>query len=299
MNHKKNYAILAILLLISLSAVSAQTNAEISVSNTAIDLNQGLVMPFENSPVEMAVFNAVPAIDSFSPEARTIAISTGQKQDFGVAASDADNDSLAIKWFLDGEEVATGSNYLFTAQKSGNFEVKVLVSDGKESTGRRWNIDVAEKMAVVPKAAKIKMKIQKELETEIAAKPDKSVKVLVRLKNTEELDRLAGSIKAEGGKVKVLKIGRIIVADIPAKKLEKIALDDAVEGISLPQIAYPTLDSSVPQIAAPSVWAKGYSGSNVKIAIIDTGIDSSHPMLQGKIIMARDFTGNNNCQPQL
>ncbi len=295
MSNKKKYAFLAALLLISLSFANAQTNAEVSVSNTAFDLNQRLVMPLENSPVEMPVINSVPAIDSFSPEARTIAISTRQKQNFGVTVSDADNDGLMVKWYFDGKEVATGSNYLFGAEKRGTFEVKVEVSDGKASTARKWVLNVEEKKPLVSDAIKIKQKIGKELESEIAAKPDKNIRVLVKMADEESLNRFAASIESEGGKTEgKFMYGGLIVADIPAKKIGKIALDNAVEGIYLPKVVYPSLDTSVSQIAAPEVWAKGYRGGSARIAVIDTGIDSSHPMLQGKIVLARDFTDNNN-----
>jgi subtilisin family serine protease len=37
------------------------------------------------------------------------------------------------------------------------------------------------------------------------------------------------------------------------------------------------LNVSVPLIGAPSIWNLGYNGSGIKIAILDTGIDTSHP----------------------
>ncbi len=40
-----------------------------------------------------------------------------------------------------------------------------------------------------------------------------------------------------------------------------------------------SLSDSVPLIGAPTLWAQGYNGSGVKIAILDTGIDATHPDL--------------------
>ena len=39
------------------------------------------------------------------------------------------------------------------------------------------------------------------------------------------------------------------------------------------------LDQSVPQIGAPAAWQAGYTGKGVSVAVLDTGIDTSHPDL--------------------
>ena len=38
----------------------------------------------------------------------------------------------------------------------------------------------------------------------------------------------------------------------------------------------------MPQIGAPQAWAAGFDGTGVDVAVLDTGIDSTHPDLQGK-----------------
>jgi subtilisin family serine protease len=49
------------------------------------------------------------------------------------------------------------------------------------------------------------------------------------------------------------------------------------------------LDHSVPQIGAPAAWARGFTGAGVTVAVIDGGIDASHPDLAGKVVEARSF----------
>jgi hypothetical protein len=44
-----------------------------------------------------------------------------------------------------------------------------------------------------------------------------------------------------------------------------------------------TLKESVPQIGAPEAWAAGYDGHGVKVAVLDTGIDATHPDLVEQI----------------
>ncbi|MFJ8107075.1 S8 family peptidase [Streptomyces sp. NPDC096132] len=51
-----------------------------------------------------------------------------------------------------------------------------------------------------------------------------------------------------------------------------------------------SLDKSVPQIGAPKAWAAGYDGKGVKIAILDTGIDTTHPDLKGQVTAERNFS---------
>lgn len=48
-------------------------------------------------------------------------------------------------------------------------------------------------------------------------------------------------------------------------------------------------DVSNPQIGAPVAWAAGYDGTGVDVGVIDTGIDSSHPDLAGKVVSSRNF----------
>ena len=49
------------------------------------------------------------------------------------------------------------------------------------------------------------------------------------------------------------------------------------------------LDESTPQIGAPAAWDQGYDGADVTIAVVDTGIDESHPDVGSRVIAAEEF----------
>lgn len=56
------------------------------------------------------------------------------------------------------------------------------------------------------------------------------------------------------------------------------------------------LDRSVPQIHAPEAWGNGYTGKGVTVAVLDSGYDSDHPDLAGRVTVSSNFLGGDTAE---
>ncbi len=119
---------------------------------------------------------------------------------------------------------------------------------------------------------------------------EKSVDVLIKAGQSEDLAAIGVSVTGQGGALKgVYQIGNVISAKVPVRRLTALAQRSEVNGIWPNQKYQPLLKESVPQINVPVMWNLGVNGSGVKIAIIDTGIDAAHADFSGRIIAQNDF----------
>ncbi|GAA4620787.1 S8 family serine peptidase [Actinoallomurus vinaceus] len=103
-----------------------------------------------------------------------------------------------------------------------------------------------------------------------------------------------------GGAVKALAAGRTLhslgatAVHQPKSQgpaLARSALAGSVKHIWLDRKVHAlALDHNLTQIGAPAAWKAGATGKGVKVAILDTGVDATHPDLKGRIAEQKNFS---------
>ncbi|MCK6081712.1 S8 family serine peptidase [Microbacterium sp. EYE_5] len=107
----------------------------------------------------------------------------------------------------------------------------------------------------------------------------KSERTTVKKDLKKAQDAIRGKITAEGGKIRAQMQSAYngIQATVPAARLDDLSALPGV--VAVHPVVVHELDNSVsvPFLGVPAVWEDtGYTGENVKVAILDTGIDYTH-----------------------
>ncbi|MCH7746348.1 MAG: S8 family serine peptidase [Chloroflexi bacterium] len=86
-----------------------------------------------------------------------------------------------------------------------------------------------------------------------------------------------------------------LALEVSGEGLAALESSNLIVDIQEDRINTVSLGSSIPVINADDVWALGIDGAGIAVAILDTGVDSSHPFLSGKVKAEACFTTFGGC----
>ena len=81
-----------------------------------------------------------------------------------------------------------------------------------------------------------------------------------------------------------------VAMEADAASLASLMTDPEVESVEEDRLSKPDLSVSTPLVQAPQAWSMGYTGQNVAVAILDTGVDRNHPFFGGRVVQEACFS---------
>ncbi len=215
-------------------------------------------------------------------------------QTFGYEGRDV----LKLNVDITGEDsanlyVTVNAGVLNKISKEINFEKLPVIQTGSDTfkvpKAYLTGIGPNEYVAVVPNNA-IKMKWS--IRDQIAGKNGNDiVTVLVWFKEPKAFD----IVSKHGVVTYEFLSGMGAAVDIRVSNIKALSEEAQIEFVEANGVSHIMLSQSIPLINADDVWALGYDGTGIKIAIIDTGIDKNHcDFPSGKIVAWKDCVGTGS-----
>ncbi|WP_110111919.1 S8 family serine peptidase [Bacillus sp. CGMCC 1.16541] len=158
---------------------------------------------------------------------------------------------------------------------------------------------------------KVIVELTEESIVEAKQKGKKQSKSNIKKARDEVKGKLASSSKTAKVKKEYDHVFSGFSAELPANEISKLAALPGVRAV-YPDVAYrttevqsreltpeefsPQMDKSAPFIGSDRAWESGYTGKGVKVAVIDTGVDYTHPDLDQAFGSYKgwDFVDNDN-----
>lgn len=81
--------------------------------------------------------------------------------------------------------------------------------------------------------------------------------------------------------------------EVTPAELEALTGLTDVTSIEEDRLAFTSLAESVPLIGGPTAWVSGYTGAGRTVAILDTGVEKTHPFLAGKVVSEACYSSND------
>jgi secreted trypsin-like serine protease/subtilisin family serine protease len=83
-----------------------------------------------------------------------------------------------------------------------------------------------------------------------------------------------------------------MVLEVDARELDLLTQTPEVTSLQPDRLSKPTLDVSVPAINGTGAWSSGFTGAGQTVAVLDSGVDKTHPFLNGKVVSEACFSSS-------
>ncbi|WP_316044285.1 S8 family serine peptidase [Saccharococcus sp. Marseille-Q5394] len=185
----------------------------------------------------------------------------------------------------------------------GNQQVPVIIHLSEKSVGLQKGIHkLAGKSFSNAQAQQAKSKVRNQ---QAAVKKEMAIKgikfnegfsydtVLNGMSGTVKADDLPKLLEVNG--VTLVEPDTIVHAFDTGKDLKKPAPSESkLEEKAKDGHVSPAMDTSIGFLGIEALWAEGYEGQGIKVAVLDTGIDADHPDFQGIYKGGKNFIPNSS-----